>query len=507
MATASYPTHAIRRGRAAELVPAILVALLSFLCIYQFGLLSVLGGIAALGVLWWMMLKPEAATLACILAMYSNAAAVAVRSHHVPAPIAMGFFLLLLVPVLNYAVVRREGVRTDAVFWWMAAYFTILVVSAIFSRNPAESAETIGNYVLEGMVVYFLILNTVRSPEVLRNAAWLVALVAALLGTLSTYQWLTQSYDKTYGGFSTVEILQPDGTFARPKLNAQEEYRGEEKLRSFGPVADPNFYGQVLVAALPFALVPAFSGGTRRTRWLAGALGVPILAGIFLTFSRGAAIAVVSLAIGMLFLRYLKLRHVFLFAAAIALLVASSPDYRARMATLSGLGTPEADPSVADRELILRAGVARFLEHPILGVGPGQSPDYVGTYDQASELIAVRDRPLHNTYLQQLVETGIIGFACFMTIVYFVVRNLLRTSRYWREKQPEFAHLAAALMLSLVAFLTAALFLHMPFVMLRYYALLLGLSGAAVYRPELPALPADDSPPHYAWGSRAGGRG
>jgi putative inorganic carbon (HCO3(-)) transporter len=499
MAFVSYPTtFAQKRIRAAELVPGILFALLSFLGIYRFGFVMVLGGLLAIGVLWWVMLKPAAATLTCVFVMYSNAAAVAVRAHHVPTPIAMGFFLLLFIPMLNYVVVRREGIRTDKVLGLMAVYFTILIASAVFSRNPGESAETIANYVLEGMVVYFLILNTVRSPEVLRRALWIVPLVAALLGALSAYQWLTKSYEKTYGGFSTVETVEASGVVARPTLETKKRGRDEEQLRAFGPVADPNFYGQILAAALPFALVPALAARSRRLRLAALAVCVPILAGVVLTYSRGAAISVVVFGVCMLFLRYFKVRHALLFAGVIALVIANNPDYRDRISTLSGVGTVSAEPSERDRVLILRAGVERVWEHPILGVGPGQSQDYIGTYDQDAELGSVRDEPLHNTYLQQLVETGIVGFTCFIAIIVITVRNLLRTSRYWTKKQPEYAHLTAALVLSLVAFLTASIFLHMPFVMLRYFALLLGLSGAAtwIYRPEAPiALPAQETPP------------
>ena len=86
MASASYSSTGVgqRRSSFAEVGAACVVALISFLVIYKFGFLSILGGALALSFLWLVIIKPEAATLLFVAVMYSNAAAVAVRVHHVP---------------------------------------------------------------------------------------------------------------------------------------------------------------------------------------------------------------------------------------------------------------------------------------------------------------------------------------------------------------------------------------------------------------------------------------
>jgi O-antigen ligase len=504
MSTASYPTTSVgrRRGSASAVVAGSVLALLTFLAIYKFGILSIFGATLVLGFLWLLMLKPQMATLLFVVVMYSNAAAVSIRTFHVPTPVAMGSFLLAFLPMVRYVVLRKEPIRIDAIMVLMAVYFSIMVISALLSHDPTESRETVVNYFFEGMVVYLLVINTVRSPDVLLKSVRLIALVAAVLGTMSAVQWYTKNYDRTFGGFAAVDSLLPDGTYARTEIDTDEHLRGEQNLRAFGPVADPNFYGQILVAALPMALVPALRCRTRRARLIALAACMPIVAGIVLTYSRGAGVAALLLCLIMLLMRYVKLWHVLLVGAVIAAVVASDPSYSERMSTLTDAGQQgvhNADASVAGRALILQAGVQRFLQHPILGVGPGQSPNYIGTYDQSSQFGSVRQIPLHNTYLQQLVETGIVGFVCFMAIVYVAIRNLLRAARYWEKIRPEYAQVASSLVFSLIGFLSASLFLHMPYVMLRYYALLLGLSGAAiyVYRPATPSSPeANSSPAH-----------
>jgi hypothetical protein len=468
----------------------ILVVGISFLSIYKFGLLTVTGGVLGAAVLGLLAAKPDLATLAVMFVMYSNAAAVAVRSHEGLAPLAVGFFLLLCLPLFNFVVFRREGMRTDAILRWMMLYFVIMAISTIFSRTPSDSTKTIVEYVFQGIVVYFLIINTVRSPVLLRKILWIMVLTGATFGALSWFQDFTETYQNPYGGFAVTEVVGPNGEVIRSEIDTGEEKRGQDvsRGRASGPIKDPNFYGQILVTVLPFALVFAFTDPSRRMRLLAATACVLIMAGIVLSFSRGAAIAVIVVGASLFFLHYFKLRYALLFAAGIVLIIAANPAYRYRLGTLSGLGSSQmraTEPSMKERSRLLRAGVEVFFEHPLLGVGAGQSPNYIQSTGATGFSAGARGIPLHNTYLQQLVETGVLGFFCFMTMAFLILRNLLRVSRYWIGKRPEYAHLATALFLSVVAYMTTNLFLHLAFI--RYYWLFLGLSGAAVLALQPPS--------------------
>jgi O-antigen ligase len=482
---------------------ALALAGLSFLAIYRFDIVPVLGGILVLAGLWTVLARPDITTLVVVFVLYSNAAAVAIRSHHLPAPLAFGFFMVLVLPVFHHVVVRREGIRTDSVFWLMLAYLVVLVLSALFAQNPADSVTPIGTYVVEGVVLYFLIINTVRSPEVLRKAVWALLLAGALLGTLSLYQALTDTYDRSYGGFALTQLVLPNGDVVRPTI----ESWGMERPRAAGPVSDPNFYGQIMAAVLPLAAVFAFSHRAKWVRLAAAGAGVAIMAGIVLSFSRGAAVAVGVVAVCMFFLRYFRWRQALCFAAALAILIAATPAYRDRILTIPGFGQSreaDPDPSVLERGVLLRAGLDVFLRHPLLGVGAGQSSDYIGTHGSSSEFTGMRGEALHDTYLQQLADSGVLGFSCFAAIAFVVLRNLLRTGRHWTAQRPEYAQITTGLLLAVIAFLTTSLFLHLAY--MRYYWLLVGLSGAAalVYRTEMDraAKPAVAAPPAMRGPSR-----
>ena len=225
------------------------------------------------------------------------------------------------------------------------------------------------------------------------------------------------------------------------------------------------------------------------------------MAGIVLTFSRGAGLAVLVLGVCMFFLRYFRLRYAFLFVAGLVVVVLSTPFYLNRILTVTGISSKnmaEADESMLERSGIIRTGLQVFMEHPLVGVGIGQATEYI-EFRGVGYSAGPRGMAPHNTYLELLVETGFLGFSCFMAIAYVTVRNLFRASRYWIKRRPEYAHICVAFMLAVIGFLTASLFLHLAYP--RYYWLLMGLAGAAaaVFNPEnaeknLAAIPSPVAP-------------
>jgi O-antigen ligase len=124
-----------------------------------------------------------------------------------------------------------------------------------------------------------------------------------------------------------------------------------------------------------------------------------------------------------------------------------------------------------------------FLDHPVIGVGPGTFPNY---YQQYSEVIGLRtlneDRQAHNLYLSIAAETGVAGLACFLTTLYLILRNLARVRKRWMTDDPEIANMATAYMLSIVTYLTTGLFLHFAFI--RYFWLIIALGGVVLYVAE-----------------------
>jgi hypothetical protein len=470
--------------------PGILAAVAAGILVFG---LSVIGGIGAVGIAIVLLAlvvvgfaKPEIATVTVVFVIYGDLAAVAVRSHGVPAIAAISFFALLVLPVAYYLVGRGERLRTDTVLLLMLVYLAVQVASAVFARNVAGSLHTIASFVTEGVAIYFLLLNAIRTPETLRRCLWAILAAGVLLGSASLVQNRTKHYDRDFGGLAlTRSSMTNEESVIATDDNTDKP---DTRPRALGPIGDGNFYAQIMVVLLPIATLRFWAERKRRARWLGIATLVPIFGAVVLTFSRGAALAAMFFCVMLLALRYMKPRHTVIPVIVALIVVALTPDYAARVLTLLKVRSPEmrsADASIQERSTIYLSGIHIFLDHPLLGVGIGQAPEYLAEYSNYSgHSRLARKMGAHNMYLESLAETGILGFGALMAIVGVTLRRLWQLRGYWKTRNPEYAHNTTSLMLAILVFLVTGLFLHLAYA--RYFWLLLALAGAAcmVYRPE-----------------------
>src|SRR5690606_4739581 len=109
----------------------------------------------------------------------------------------------------------------------MVIYLGMLLLSAAFSERASQSTSRITDYIIEGMVLYFLIVNALRGPTLLRKSIWVLIFAGVAMGSISLYQELTGDYENDFGGWAVVkesEINVSDENFlgereARPRLS------------------------------------------------------------------------------------------------------------------------------------------------------------------------------------------------------------------------------------------------------------------------------------------------
>jgi O-antigen ligase len=144
--------------------------------------------------------------------------------------------------------------------------------------------------------------------------------------------------------------------------------------------------------------------------------------------------------------------------------------------------TVKPDGAIRGRATEMLAAVLVFLDHPLLGVGPGQYAPFYSKKYHLNPAIAFRHlprpRPAHSLYFQMAAETSIIGLALFLAMVLVPMHQLWQAQRRWARSRPDLANLATAFLLSLVAYLGTGIFLHLAYQ--RYYWLLLALVGATL---------------------------
>jgi putative inorganic carbon (HCO3(-)) transporter len=316
----------------------------------------------------------------------------------------------------------------------------------------------------------------------LRVAVGAVVAAATLLAVLTLTQAITADYERDFMGLAqrSLEHLEEGPEAAVGEMGDEDRARG--------PVDEPNRYAQILLMAAPLAAALALIARSRMLAKAAGLAVLLILGAVLVTYSRGAFVTLVGLA---LLTPWLGLARPHRLAVALAVCVALTPlvapGYALRIASIAGVadlfGTSavEADGPTRGRTTEMLAALAAYTEHPILGVGPGQYMPYHSVHYQALPEVSIRElaipRRAHNLFLEVAAESGTVGLAVFLFIPLLLLRDLEGTRRRLLASHPDLARVAATFMLSLLAYLGTGMFLHLSYE--RYYWFLVGLTAAA----------------------------
>jgi O-antigen ligase len=125
------------------------------------------------------------------------------------------------------------------------------------------------------------------------------------------------------------------------------------------------------------------------------------------------------------------------------------------------------------------AAVYVFIDHPVIGVGPGMFKTYAEEYgNRGAALRRIEgDRRAHSLLLEIAAESGALGLTIFLAMLLLTLSGLASARRSLLERDPETANLATAYLLALVGYVASGVFLHLAY--MRYFYLVLALGGAA----------------------------
>lgn len=440
----------------------------------------VLTAMLTLAILAW----PNLATLVVVFVLFTNAAVIAVKFHNVPSLVGGALPALLVFPLTTYLILRREKIIISPLLMPIFLFLAIQVIGTLFTEHVAEALDELQTFALEGLGLFFLMTNAVRTQKMLRRVTWTLLIAGALIGGLSLYQQLTRTYDNNYWGFAQPSLAQFNLTPGSLVPSNSTQWR------LAGQIGEKNRYAQVMLMLIPLGFFRVFGERKLWLRVLAGVLTGFIGVGAALAFSRGAAVGFLLMLAIMAFMRYIKLYQIVVIFVGLYLMLLAVPAYSQRLTSLQGLtamfsedsaaGVANSDGATLSRLTEMGAAFYVFLDHPVLGVGPGLFPLY---YQDYSELVGLRllneDRQAHNLYLSIMAENGLLGIACFGYIMWLTFRNLARVRKRWQREQPEIANMATAYMLALVTYLTTGLFLHFAFI--RYFWLFVALAASVMY--------------------------
>lgn len=272
-----------------------------------------------------------------------------------------------------------------------------------------------------------------------------VVIIAAAGWTVLSTSWSLYSADSRVAAITSVQLVvmvllvwefadTPDtmlgvmrafvigSTVAAGGVIQQYLVVGDEVARVSGSGVHPNDVAFVLCLAIPLGWYLGIRARYASERLFARAYIVLALYAIVLTASRSALI-IVALALLIVPLSYPSLSWrwrvglVLAIVTAVALVPSFLPERQ--IDRLSTISTELEDGDLSSRLQIWRIASEIMAEHPVRGTGVGAGRRAIATlYGQA--------QGAHNTYLSVALDTGAIGLALFLLVLYATFRTSAR---------------------------------------------------------------------------------
>jgi putative inorganic carbon (HCO3(-)) transporter len=347
-------------------------------------------------------------------------------------------FLAIVVAMLmfTFRILSVRELRSN--LWpWLLAFLVINLIAAGFSPYPETSLDTLRK-LGASLMVFALSLVFLRDERRLELATDLIiiSVAASALMSIAGYGFELDSFTR--------------------------------EGRATGGADDPNVFSSIVLFGLPFMAHRLFHAQQLHWRLTYAALVLVSVTAVMLTFSRGGSMILLFTLLLLLFehrrrfsLRYLGLLVFVLAALGAALIIATPTSYWERQ--LSLLDTAE-DRSIGRRTSYLYVAGEAFTESPLLGHGPGSFRDKYAESDHAQQFITSWNRNVrryaHNTYLEVLVGSGLLGLTLFSGFLIQSLRNYSRAAQHFHNAGQEgMASLIRSYRLAMIVLLTYFLIL------------------------------------------------
>lgn len=324
----------------------------------------------------------------------------------------MGILFLMLITILmNWN--RRLNLSSPTILLLLCFLFFALI-STLFAHNLIGSMLRMFQIVEFGVMAFILFFYL----KMFWDIAYIevLAQVMCSLGILSGITIITDILGWT--DFSGILY----------------EYGGYQ--RQIGILGEPNFAAGRLAIFLPFIMYVSFKN--QKEHKMAKSLiyaifSLVISIAIFMTGSR---MGIIMMAVTFAFVavkerKYLvKARSGAIFIIlCLFLLIMSSIIWQRidinyfvthRVGNLyKFISTGERGETILKRLELLRFGVEMYLDNPITGLGPGGYRWELRRY-----VPYFHGNPSHNTFVDVLVGTGVLGFIFFIGILFQIARNI-----------------------------------------------------------------------------------
>ena len=315
-----------------------------------------------------------------------------------------------------------NGVKPYVILLFATFVLSYLVYINAYSQNPFNAFFHLFK-LLECMFLGYYVAITVTHKKAFERLLVCLSLGALFNACLAIAQFLNQ------GSLDGLLYYFGERTFnAQTPGIANASINGELFLRPYGTFPHPNVLAGYLLGVFVLLLAAFSQVKSRQIKLL---FGVTLLIGtsaLLLTFSRIAIALWIVILFSSIVIACKNLLQRFLLVSSTALSLFL-------LAYLTPLGsrfmeTRFTEESVIQREQLVNAAFLIIRSHP-LGVGLGNFLPALSQLPMDSYSSSFL-QPVHNIFVLIAAETGLLGFVCFITILFVTSRHLFynRDVRY-----------------------------------------------------------------------------
>lgn len=348
-------------------------------------------------------------------------------------PLRLGM-LTVAVTLVSWIIaqaVNREKIHWNSLCTWFLAYLLVIASSILTAGNNFRAYHA-----FEGLLVtflmFFLLLNIVKSKDQLGKVIWLLLLVHVYYAIKGVFNFAFGGH--AGGGLTTSGAV--GGSF----------------------MGDENDFALALNAMIPFAFF-MFQNQTSKFKrfFLIGSLLVLVL-GVVSSQSRGGWVGLMAVALFCFMKSKRKLMNLGIAALlGIAILAFAPSSYWLQVESI----TDTEEATASSRLNYWKAAVRMYVDYPITGVGaangPMKMPYYVtGFRDPATQW----GRTFHGTLPLVLAESGTLGIICYLMLYITALRGLSAVrKRFSQDHRSDEWTYASAITGGMIGWLTSATFL------------------------------------------------
>jgi O-antigen ligase len=316
-------------------------------------------------------------------------------------------FSLIILTLFQFLFHKRITERLKSGLWiWFFALYAISLISAMLSKYPELSYQNL--YLLAVGYMFFALNLIFLSQKSLSRTLPIILIVSISIGALL--------------GISGYIL---DIPFLKHNIGTGVD------IRAKGTAQDPNNFSLMLIFCIPLLVYWFFNARSFLERSLIIFIILIDIYGIIMSYSRTGAI-VFTITTILLLITHRKKFHIrylglLMMSAAIAILLIITlvpSSYWVRQKTMT---ETKVDPAIERRKAYIIVAWDTIKKYPILGTGPGTFMDVYAETTYARhykrEVEPTFRRYAHNTYLEHLIGTGILGFIVVLIIIWKALRN------------------------------------------------------------------------------------